>query len=194
MPSLDVITAVDPVRAALEHLGVRYYIGGSLASSLYGLSRSTMDVDLVADLAAEHARPLAEALRPAYYVSEPAMAEAIASKSCFNVIHLPTSFKVDVFVLKDREYDREAMTRRRADSLDPNRPEQRLFFASPEDVVLAKLEWFRLGSGVSDRQWRDVVEVLRVQGGALDEEYLDRWAPGLGVAELLHKARQDARA
>jgi len=122
------------------------------------------------------------------------MAEAIASKSCFNVIHLPTSFKVDVFVLKDREYDREAMTRRRPDSLDPNRPEQRLFFASPEDVVLAKLEWFQLGGGMPDRQWRDVVEVLRVQAGALDADYLDRWAPGLGVAELLHKARQDARA
>jgi len=194
MSSLDVIAAVDPVRAALEHLGVRYYVGGSLASSLYGLSRSTMDADLVADLAAEHARPLAEALRPAYYASEPAMAEAVARKSCFNVIHLPTSFKVDVFVLKDREYDRQAMTRRRADSLDPNDPEQRLFFASPEDVVLAKLEWFRLGGGVSDRQWRDVVEVLRVQAGVLDDEYLDRWAPAIAVADLLEKVRQDARA
>jgi hypothetical protein len=194
MSSLDVITAVAPVRAALEQLGVRYYVGGSLASSLYGLSRSTMDADLVAELAAEHVHPLTETLVATYYVSEPAMAEAIARQSCFNVIHLATSFKVDVFVLKDREYDREAMTRRRADSLDPDHPERRLYFASPEDVVLAKLEWFRLGGGVSDRQWRDVVEVLRVQAGALDEDYLDRWAPAIGVAELLQKARQDAQA
>jgi hypothetical protein len=194
MSSLDVIAAVAPVRAALEQLGVRYYVGGSLASSLYGLSRSTMDADLVAELAAEHVHPLAETLVATYYVSEPAMAEAIARQSCFNVIHLATSFKVDVFVLKDRDYDREAMTRRRADSLDPDHPAQEIYFASPEDVVLAKLEWFRLGGGVSDRQWRDVVEVLRVQAGALDEDYLDRWAPAIGVAELLQKARQDAQA
>lgn len=153
-PSLDVAIAVESVRAALERLGVRYYVGGSLASSLYGLSRSAMDALLVADLAAEYVRPLAEALRPAYYVSESAMAEAIARKSYFNVIHLSTSFKVDIFVLKDREYDRQAMSRRRAESLDPDHPEQQLYFASPEDVVLAKLEWFRLGGGVSDRQWR----------------------------------------
>jgi len=183
----DLIAAMRPVVRQFDRLGVRYYIGGSVASSVYGLARSTLDIDLVADLKPEHVAPLAAALRSDYYVNPSAAADAIARKSCFNLIYLPTNSKVDVFVLKDRAYDREALRRIRQDALDPNSP-GKFFVASAEDVVLAKLEWYRLGDEVSDRQWRDILEVLKVQGLSLDHRYLSQWAAELGVADLLQNA------
>ena len=102
--------------------------------------------------------------------------DAIARKSCFNVIFLPTSFKVDVFVSKDRPYDREAMARAHEDSLDEDSPSERFFLPSAEDVVLSKLEWYRLGDEISERQWHDVLGVLKVNAASLDRRYLERWA------------------
>jgi hypothetical protein len=128
-----------------------------------------------------------------YYVSAAMIAEAVARKSCFNVIHLATSFKVDVFVPKDRRYDRVALERSRKDVLDLADPSTEFFLASPEDTVLSKLEWFRLGEGVSERQWHDVIGVLRVQGDLLDRTYLSHWAADLGVADLLEQAWREAR-
>lgn len=192
MQELDVTIAMAPVVTELVRLGARYYVGGSVASSAYGYSRSTVDADLVADLAPPHATPLFEALQSDYYISLPAVTQAIAERSSFNVIHLATSFKVDVFVLKARQYDRIVLNRAHEDSLDEERPSERFLIASPEDVVLAKLEWFRLGEETSQQQWRDVLGVLKVQAGALDVPYMRRWASELGVADLLEKALDQA--
>lgn len=191
MQAPDAVDAMTGVVEALERLGVAYYVGGSMASSVHGIGRTTRDVDLVADLAMEHAALLVKSLEATYYVSLPAVFEAITRKSCFNLIHTQTAFKVDVFVVKDREYDRTAMRRVRKESFD-NR--QEFFVASPEDIVLAKLEWFRLGDEVSETQWRDVVNVLHVQGNSLEQSYLDRWATELGVADLLERAKEEVRA
>lgn len=193
MQSLDAITAMVPVVRQFERLGVRYYIGGSVASSFYGLARSTLDVDLVADLRPEHVAPLAAALQETYYVSPQTMARAVASKSCFNLIYLPTSFKIDVFVLKDRPYDQEAIRRIRQDTFGPEWHGDPFFVASPEDVILAKLEWFRLGDEVSDRQWRDILEVMRTQAASLDQDYLVKWAAELGVTDLRERAWNEAK-
>lgn len=186
------IEALRPVVDWLERQGVRHYVGGSVASSVYGVVRTTLDVDLVADLAQEHVAPLVEALRGDYYVSSGMISDAIRRRSCFNVIHLGTMFKVDVFALKDRPYDRAALGRIREDTLDPDEPGRVYLLASPEDVILNKLEWFRLGDEVSERQWGDAMGVLKVQQGRLDEAYLDRWANELGVADLLERARKAA--
>jgi len=188
----DLLAALAPIVRELEFLGVSYYVAGSVASSNYGVARSTLDVDLVADLSQVHVVPLVKALQEDYYIDARMITDAIARKSCFNVIHLSTSFKVDVFAVKDRDYDRVAMQRIRKDSLDRDRPSEEYFQAAPEDIVLNKLEWFRLGNEVSEKHWCDILGVLRVQAGALDRGYLAEWAVKLGVADLLERAFREA--
>ena len=120
------------------------------------------------------------------------MRRAIGTRGSFNAIHLATMFKVDIFVCRDRPYARERMARSSYETLS-TAPERRARFAAPEDVVLAKLEWYRLGGEVSDRQWRDVLGVIKTQGERLDSAYLGRWARELAVQDLLARAMADAR-
>lgn len=192
MSPSDIVAAIAPVVAALKRLGVSYYLGGSVASSAYGIPRSTLDVDLVAELAPKHVGPLVEALRETYYVSAPAVSDAIARRSSFNVIHLATSFKVDVFAVKNRPYDRVALQRAQSSSVDPEHPSEEFLLAAPEDVVLSKLEWYRRGDEVAQQQWRDVLGVMKVQQNSLDRKYLQQWAAELGVADLLQRAWGEA--
>ena len=192
MQPFDVLAAVTPVVEVLDRLGVAYYLGGSLVSSSYGLARSTLDADLVADLAQAHVEPLVESLRSDYYVDRRMISDAIARKSCFNVIHLPTMFKVDVFAVKAREYDRVAFTRIRRDTLTLGSAAAEFYLASPEDIVLSKLEWFRLGDEVSQRQWDDAVGVLKVQRHSLNTSYLTEWATELGIADLFERAWRES--
>lgn len=175
----------------LDALHVPYFLGGSLASAVHGVLRTTMDADLVADLRPEHAGPLASALSPAFYVDASAIRDAIRHQSSFNAIHLETMFKVDVFVLKPRPFDR-AQFERRAVQVVERAPERTAYVASAEDTILAKLEWYRLGGEVSERQWRDVVGVLNVQSDRLDYTYLRAWAGQLNVADLLERAFAEA--
>lgn len=184
----DLLDALVPVVDALERLGVAYLIGGSVASSALGIARATLDVDLVADLAPEHAQPLVQLLQASCYIDEEMILDAVLRRACFNIIHLETMLKVDVFVLKARPYDRQAFQRRRADTLDPGPHARQFFLASPEDTILNKLEWYRMEDKVSDRQWGDVVGVIRVQADALDREYLVHWAGVLGLGDLLQRA------
>ncbi|MGA2068590.1 MAG: hypothetical protein ABSG86_26705 [Thermoguttaceae bacterium] len=188
----DALTAVLPVIDALNRLGVPYYVGGSVASSAHGVMRATVDADLVADLAYQHVTGLVADLEADYYIDAHMIRQAIAGHSCFNVIHLATSFKVDVFVAKNRGFDRAALARREKRSVDPEAPAIEVFLSSPEDTVLSKLEWYRLGDEVSERQWRDVLGVLKTQRNRLDRPYMQKWAADLGVADLLDRAWQEA--
>ena len=179
------------VADALDALGVPYAIGGSFASALHGVMRATMDADLVADLRLEHAEPLAQALGDAFYADAEMMRDAVRRHRSFNVIHLETMFKVDVFVAKPRAFDRSQLARRQLHLLSED-PERRAYVATAEDIVLSKLEWYRMGGEVSDRQWRDVLGVLKVQGDRLDRDYLRRMATELGVSDLLKQAFGEA--
>ena len=175
----------------LDGLGVPYAIGGSFASALHGVMRATMDADLVADLRTEHVEPLARALGDAFYADVAMMRDAVLGHGSFNLIHLETMFKVDVFVARPRAFDRSQLARRQLHVLSEE-PERRAYVASAEDIVLAKLEWYRQGGETSERQWRDVLGVLKVQGERLDRGYMQRMAAELSVADLLRQAFEEA--
>ena len=187
MSAPELLQALAPVIATLDKLSITYYVGGSVASSVYGVARTTLDADLVALLRDEHVGALVEELRAGYYVSAPMIRSAIKSHSRFNVIHLATMFKVDVFTVKSRPFDQSALQRIRKDTLGSEEPLE-VFVASAEDVLLNKLEWYRIGEEISERQWTDVLGVLRVQRNVLDYEYLRRWATDLEVLDLLERA------
>lgn len=183
------ILVVARIVQAFDSLGVSYVVGGSLASSVYGIPRATQDVDLVADLQTPHADKLERLLLGDFYVDAGMIREAILKRASFNVIHLATMFKADVFVMKRDAWSREEMARARQEHLDGPDGSIAVRFASPEDTLLHKLVWFRLGNEISDRQWSDILGILKVQGALLDNAYLDRWAPLLDVADLLTRAR-----
>jgi hypothetical protein len=185
-------TAVGPVVAALEGQGVAHYVGGSLASSTHGTPRSTLDVDIVADLRPEHVERFAASLAAAYYLDEDRIRNAVAHRRSFNLIHLESMFKVDIFVTKGRPFDRSALARAEPHPLGPDPAARPVRVASPEDTVLAKLEWYRAGGETSERPWSDVLGVLRTKGGALDQGYLEEQAEGLGVRDLLERAIREA--
>ena len=187
----DVLDALLGVVSALEALGVAYHLGGSVASSIHGLPRTTADVDIVADLGQEHARRLVDSLTAAYYIDADAVQTAVQQRASFNVIHLQTMIKVNVFVSDHGEFDRRVLKRAKIESLD-EKGEQRVYVKSPEDIVLQKLRWYRDGGEVSERQWGDVLGVLKVQATGLDGAYLRQWAAHLLVTDLLGRALEEA--
>lgn len=187
----EMLAAIRLVVSALESIHVPYLIGGSVASGVYGEPRATRDVDLVAALRTGHAGAFAAALGTGFYAHQPAIDEAITSRRCFNVIHLDTMVKVDVFVAKEDDFTRSQFARRSRKQIGQGSPLDACF-ASAEDTVLTKLDWYRQGGGVSDRQWNDVLGVLKVQGPALDLAYLKEWAHRLGLTDLLQQALDDA--
>jgi hypothetical protein len=187
----------EPVRITrliaevFERLQIPYLVGGSLASSLHGVPRATQDVDMVADLKPHHIAPLIRALEATFYIDADTVQDAIQRRSSFNVIHLATMFKVDIFVLQHNKASQEEMARRERYELS-EKPREELFVATAEDTILHKLHWFQLGGGVSERQWNDVLGVLRVQKGKLDVPYLQQTAKHMGVKDVLEQAFRDA--
>lgn len=192
MTAPDLLAALEPVVTALDDLGVEYSVVGSVASSAYGIARSTLDADIVANLSASSVDELVTRLETDYYVDLDAARDAVRRRSMFNVIHLATMIKVDIYVLSSRDFDRSSFARRVARALPDAEGARSYHLDTPEDTILHKLEWYRAGGEVSDRQWADIVGVIAVQGDTLDRTYLDRWAADLGVSELLERAWHDA--
>ena len=183
----EIVSALQPVLEAFKDLDIVYYIGGSMASSAHGIARSSFDVDLLADMRPEHVGPLVERLQASCYVDEGAASEAMKHRSSFNVIHLATMMKIDVFLPKDRDFDRIALSRRICE-YEQNDIGMPIFFCSAEDSILSKIEWYKKGDQVSERQWSDILGILEVQKDKLDRDYLIHWAAQLGVMELLQRA------
>lgn len=188
----DFMVALLGVVELFDHLGIPYYIGGSLASSAYGVARATADVDLIADVRPDQVPTLVTQLQAAYYVDAVMIRDAIVRRASFNLLHLPTMVKVDVFLPKQRAFDAQVAQRVHQDTLEEAPAARRVNLLSPEDVILTKLEWYRAGNNVSERQWNDVLGVLRVQQATLDRAYLQHWAAALNIADLWEHALQEA--
>lgn len=174
-----------------EALRIPYFLGGSMASSVHGIYRATADADFVAAVRPDHVKPLARMLQPAFYAELAAIQTAVEAHRSFNVIHLDTMLKVDVFVAGPDSFVGSQMRRRVLQATSPD-GKASLYIASPEDTVLAKLRWYHDGGCVSDRQWNDVMGVLKVQGPALDRAYLQEWAQELQLTDLLLQAMDEA--
>lgn len=182
------------VTEVFEKLGVPYLIGGSLASTLYGMVRTTQDSDIVAEMRHEHLQPFVSALQDEFYIDEEMIAESIWRHSSFNIIHREAMFKVDVFIPHPRPFLQSQLdrARRQVFTFKTDSPVSAKF-ASPEDTVLSKLEWYRMGGEDSERQWRDILGVMKVCAEELDLAYLRRWAGELAVSDLMERALREAR-
>jgi len=188
MKTPDILKAIQPVISMFEELSIPYYIGGSIASSIYGMARATLDVDVIADIKMGHVSPLRKQLEEEFYIDEEVIKDAIKKLSSFNLIHLETMIKIDVFIHKPELYAEETILRRRKDTIEDSKGSLEFYFSSPEDIILNKLQWYDDGGRVSERQWLDVIGVIKVQGGNLDRDYLRKWGRKLKLFDLLKKA------
>jgi hypothetical protein len=189
----------DPIAVAvsfarlLERLDIPYVIGGSLASSLHGEPRSTNDIDVVADVRADNVAPLVRELQRDHYVDPDVVGAAVRSGGTFNVIQISGAVKIDVFVVGDDQFDAERLRHRERVRVSTDPPAD-VFIDSAEHTILRKLEWYRRGGETSERQWRDVIGILRIQGLRLDRVRLETWAARLGISDLLSAATREAHS
>ncbi len=188
--TVDPIAVAISVTTVLDRIGVLHTIGGSIAASFAGEPRASIDIDIVVALDESHIPALVSSLEPDFYVDADALRRAVRNRASANLVHYSTQLKIDIFVAGGTPLDDQQLARRQAVDVGGGRV---IHVHPPEDIVLQKLRWYRIGGEVSDRQWRDVQGIIRTQGSRLDREYLTRSAPVLGVADLLARALQEGR-
>ena len=176
------------VSAVLDGIGRPWFLTGSMASSLQGEPRATHDSDLVVWLTASDVTSLCDAFPwPRFLLEREAASQAVLHRSMVSLLELETGLKVDFWIVPDEPFDRSRMERRqrvRVADFD-------LWVSSPEDTLVAKLRWAALAGG-SEKQFRDALRIYEVQGSALDQGYLDRWAEALGLMEAMARIRREA--
>lgn len=181
------LTALEKFTDILDKLGINYAIGGSMASSAYGSVRFTEDADVMVEPFDDKAEEFIQSLKPEYYISKDAILYALKQHSSFNIIHIESVFKIDIFVRKDTDFEEQLMLRRRPLKLSDSL-KKTFSVVSPEDIILIKLCWYRDGNYSSNQQWKDVLGVFNIQAEQLDVKYLKKWASKLYISELLEKA------
>ncbi|MCI0698503.1 hypothetical protein L0337_41705 [candidate division KSB1 bacterium] len=177
------------VAKRFDELKIPYYIGGAVASIVHGEERFTKDADIVIRILPVHIKKFVKAFEFDFVVSEDVVQDSLTRRYAFNIIHIDTAYKIDLYPISDEdEMELAAFARRQRRDIGTGE----IWLATAEDVILAKLHWFRKGGEVSEKQWRDVLGVLKVQGENLDFAYLEQMAARFGLADLLARAREDA--
>lgn len=167
------------IAGIIEQTGAEYFISGSMGSMAYGEYRSTNDVDIVVDLRYGHLHAFCEIfVQPEYYFSPEAARDAMEQCTSFNVIHNATGLKVDFMIPDESAFNASRFKRVRSFEMIPGR---RVKISAPEDVILKKLEFYKMGG--SDKHLRDIASMIKFSGPSFDREYLERWAVTLGVTE-----------
>ena len=187
----EALNLLSRLQRVLDQTRIPYCLGGSWATTVHGQPRQTLNIDLIVAMREQDIEPLIAALPSDLYISRDAVREAVATNRSFSIIDPASAMKADCFVRGVTPFDLEEFARRQVRKLSTESG-MTVPVKSPEDSVLRKLMWFRNGGGVSENQWRDVLGVLAVNAEALDDAYLDRWAAGLGIADLLARARGEA--
>lgn len=181
--------ALQRIAGELNRAGIAYMLTGSFASVFYGSPRSTQDIDLVIEVNATLLLAFLGSLPSSeYYMDPDAALEALRRESLFNIIDLKTSWKIDMIIRKSRGFSREEFSRRRHVDVEG----VSLFVASAEDMIVAKLEWAKVGE--SQRQIDDAAGILKMRGDSLDLSYLDRWVRELGLAHQWRNAQHIAES
>lgn len=178
------------VVGVLDDLQIAYWVVGSVASSMFGISRATADVDIVADVTPAHVAPLVNTLKEDFYIDDLAIRRSIHYRRPFNVIHFDSLNKIDIYPVPGDDFSRQEFARRRREVIVPGTETataRTVYLATPEDTILAKLRWYRQGGGASERQLDDVAGVIKVQAERLDFDYLREWADRLNVRDLLEQ-------
>jgi hypothetical protein len=182
-----VAAALRLVLAAFDRLEIRYAVGGSVASSLRGNYRMTNDVDFVVEMNGKQIEEFVGLLGPGFYADRETMVEAFQRRRPCNLIHIQSAFKFDFFPASEGAFSSAQLARRNFEESDFFGETIEFAVLSAEDVLLAKLHWYRLGGESSEQQWRDVQGIVAIQEARLDESYLRRWAKELGVEDLLDR-------
>jgi len=192
MAELEEYLVLKQLTDALDDMKIDYAIGGSIASSVYGKVRFTQDADITVAAFGDKAEQLYKVLKESFYISKDAMYQAISNRDSFNVIHLESAFKIDIFVQKDDDFHRQLFLRRQKVKLDES-IEHMFDIVSAEDIILLKLQWYQSAGCISERQWSDVLGVLAVQTEALDMEYLRICSGKLGLTDIFNRAIQESK-
>ena len=182
----DPLEVVKKATRIFESAGMDYLVGGSLASSLYGIPRATQGVDILVNMTESNLEAVLPSLREHFYIDEPAAKDAVRKGASFNIIDREYLYKLDIFVQGADDLSQKEM-RRRINFHLAGPGDQTIFLGSPEDIIAHKLYWYRLGNEVSERQWNDALNVIKVQRNKLDYDYLKLMCEARGVSGLLKR-------
>jgi hypothetical protein len=185
------IAVLEKLTKVFDELNIAYVIGGSMASSVYGVVRFTQDADITVEPFEPVCDRFFEVLKDDFYISREAMHQALQNRSSFNVIYFATAFKIDIFIRQESEFQKQMLSRSRKLRLGDSA--KAISFVSPEDIILLKLDWYRQSGCASEQQWSDVQGVLAGQRNLLDLEYLKIWAKKLGLIDLLERAISESQ-
>ncbi len=166
--------------AAIERLGLSYMVTGSVATIFFGEPRFTNDIDIVVDLGLEQIPEFCRAFpAPDFYLSEDAVREAVQHQAQFNIIHPSSGLKIDVIIPQNTPFNRSRFAR--ATRIKPAE-DYEASFASVEDVIIKKMEYFRQGG--SEKHLRDISGVLKISGSNVDRDYIADWASKLELESV----------
>ena len=188
----DYLLTINRLVETLDRLNIPYILGGSVASSVHGIFRTTNDVDFVVKMTQEQIAPFVSDLQAEFYVDDLSIQEAIETVSSFSVLHLATMVKSDFFLLPSGEWETQRWERSQPINIGTTEEPLLARVTAAEDMILQKLVWYRLGGYVSDRQWNDILGMLKIQVQKLDAVYLGHWAKRLGLLDLLKRANDEA--